>query len=380
MAVTRGLPTVLFAALFLSAPFPARAQGAAHGAESLKARAAELEAQGNHAAALSLLWEASGLAPRDAAVLVRLGTALERIGALDGAIDAYRRALETDPAHRIAARGLILVLVKAGKGPEAVERARAMVADTPGDPEAHFTLGLAQSEQNVQQAMASFRQVLSMAPRHTLARYNLALVLKRTDRLSEAIDELKRTLQIEPRPEAHFTLGVIYWHQGELDRAARALREAVALDPHSADAQYTLGAVLKARREFPEAVDSLRRAIALRPDLWGARHTLAQVYQLSGNDEAARAEQAAAETQRARAGREQEAGVLTAVGSGRLDAGDPAGALHLFARATAAYEPYAPAHYQKGRALRALGRAEEARRAFDRARALNPGLVPPGTP
>lgn len=373
------IPMVVLAALVLFEPATARAQTGA-GAAALSARAAELEAQGNHAAALALLWEASGLAPGDAALLVRLGNALERIGALDGAIDAYRRALETNPDLRLAARGLILTLVKAGRGPEAVDRARAVVADAPGDPEAHFTLGLAQSEQDVQQAMASFRQVLAMAPRHALARYNLALVLKRTDRLSDAIDELQRTLRIEPRPEAHYTLGVIYWHQGELDRAARALEEAVALDPRYADAHYTLGAVLKARRDFPAAVDSLRRAIALRPDLWGARHTLAQVYQLSGSDEAARAELAAAEALRARAGREQEAGVLTAVGSARLDAGDAAGALVLFARATAISDAHAPAHYQQGRALRALGRAEEARRAFERAQALDPSLVPPGTP
>ena len=37
------------------------------------ARAVELEAQGNHAAALSLLWEAAGLAPKDADIQNRLG-------------------------------------------------------------------------------------------------------------------------------------------------------------------------------------------------------------------------------------------------------------------------------------------------------------------
>ena len=89
----------------------------------LHARAVALEAEGNHAAALSLLWEAAGLAPRDADVQNRLGEALERIGALDAAIDAYRRALAARPDFRKAANNLILTLVKAGRGPEAV-RAR----------------------------------------------------------------------------------------------------------------------------------------------------------------------------------------------------------------------------------------------------------------
>ena len=46
-------------------------------------RAIALEAEGNQSAALSLLWEASGLAPRDADIQNRLGEALERIGVLD---------------------------------------------------------------------------------------------------------------------------------------------------------------------------------------------------------------------------------------------------------------------------------------------------------
>src|SRR5688500_11287110 len=180
---------------------------------------------------LSRLWEAAARAPRDADVQNRLGEALERIGALDAAVDAYRAALSVRPDFRQASNNLILALVKAGKGEEAVQLAGALAAAAPDDPDRHFTLGLAQSEQNVTDAIASFRRALALVPRHTLARYNLALVLKRADRLPEAIDELERALAIEPRAEVHYTLGVIYWHQGDADRAARALRAAVAMQP-----------------------------------------------------------------------------------------------------------------------------------------------------
>ena len=64
-------------------------------------------------AALSLLWEAAGLAPRDADVQHRLGEALERIGALDAAIDAYRRAIAARPDFSRADNSLI---ARAGKG------------------------------------------------------------------------------------------------------------------------------------------------------------------------------------------------------------------------------------------------------------------------
>ena len=302
------------------------------------ARAIDLESRGNQSGALALLWYAAGLAPRDADVQNRLGEALERIGALDAAIDAFRRAVAERPAFRKADNNLILTLVKAGKGPEAIARAGALVAAAPDDPDRLFTLGLAESEQDVAAAIATFRRVLQLEPKHTLARYNLALVLKRADRLPEAIDALQRALEIEPRPEALYTLGVIYWQQGDTERAARALRDAVAADARYADAYYTLGAVLAARSDWRGAADALRRAIALRADLPGAHYSLARVLRQSGDAAAGAAEFEEAERLRRRAQAEQEAGVWTAVGSRTLESGDLTGALDQFRRATAVFE------------------------------------------
>jgi len=344
-------------------------------AKDAYARALELQAQGNDAAALSLLWEAAGLAPHDADVQNRLGEALERIGALDAAVAAYRVAVSERPAFRKAFNNLIQALVKAGKGNEAIERARALVAAAPADPDRSFTLGLAQSEQDVTEAIKTFRRVLELDPRHALARYNLALVLRRADRLPEALDELRRALAIDPRPEVHYTLGIMYWHQGDLDRAASALRAAVAAEPRYADAHYSLGAVLKATRDWDGAAASLRRAIALRPDLAAAHYTLAQVLQQRGDDRDARAHFEEAERLRHQAQLEQEAGVWTAVGTQKLDSEDLLGALDSFRRAAAVFEAYAPAHYQMGRTLERLGQRDAARGEFERARQLNPSLV-----
>src|SRR5919106_3980320 len=71
-------------------------------AKQTYAKAVELESKGNHPAALALLWEAAGLAPRDPDIQDALGEALERIGALDAAIAAYRAALQDSPQSRKA--------------------------------------------------------------------------------------------------------------------------------------------------------------------------------------------------------------------------------------------------------------------------------------
>jgi tetratricopeptide (TPR) repeat protein len=371
-----GLTTWIVVVLIAQALVGADEQTSARATEAYN-RAIQLESNGNDAGALSLLWEAAGLAPRDPDIQNRLGEALERVGALDAAIDAYRAATATRPSFRKASSNLILALVKAGRSPEAVELARAVVAAAPDDPDRHFMLGLAQTEQDVDEAIKSFRRAVELAPRHSLARYNLALVLKRADRLQDAIDELHRVIAIEPRAEAHYTLGVIYWHQGDLERAAAALRTAVSTQPRYAEAHYTLGAVLLARRDLSGAGDALRRALALQPDLTGAHYTMARVLQAAGDEEGARTHLSEAERLRQRAQLEHEARVWTAVGTEKLESGDLSSAVDCFRRATATFEAYAPAHYQMGRAFQRLGDVDAARSSFSRAQQLNPSLVPP---
>lgn len=351
-------------------PAPARAK-------DLYQRALELERRGDTPAALSLLWEAAGLAPGDGAIQDHLGGALERIGALDAAVDAYRAAADARLAPRGAANHLVLALVKAGRSAEAIDRARAAATESPGDAERWFTLGLAQADVDADGAIDSFHRALALDRGHALARYNLALVLYHADRLQPALDELTRALGIQPRPEVHYTIGIVRWHQGDLGGAARALNDAVTRNPAYADAHLALGTVLQARGDLKGAISALKRAIELRPDLPAPHIVLAQTLARAGDEAGATRESAEADRLRTLSQQSQEAATLTAVGAEKLNAGDAAAAAECFRRAIKAFEAFAPAHYQLGRALDRLGQHDAARAAFARAQQLNPALVPP---
>ena len=165
------------------------------------------------------------------------------------------------PAFRKAANNLILTLVKAGNGEEAVARAKALVAEAPQDADRYFTLGPCRVRTGCRCGDRDVPPRAGTRTRdHTLARYNLALVLKRADRLPEAVETLKRAVEIEPRPEAFYTLGVIYWQQGDTDGAPCALLTGGGRwqTPRYADAYHTLGAVLAARKDWSGAADALR--------------------------------------------------------------------------------------------------------------------------
>jgi superkiller protein 3 len=370
------LSVVLIAVLLSVGETSRAAQQPAARAEEIYTRAIDLESRGNHPAALALLWEAAGLSPRDPEIQTALGEALERIGAFDAAIGAYRVALQQNPQFRKASNNLILALVKAGKGDEAITRAQALVDAAPKDPDRYFTLGLAQSEQDIDAAIKSFRRALELDPRHALACYNLALALNRADRTTEAIEEMKHALAIDARAETHYMLGVMYSRQGEFDVAIRELTAASSTDPRSANARVALAAVFQAQRQWDDAEREIRRAIAIAPDP-ASYYMLSQVLRQRGDSAGATAAVTEGERLRHEREQEQQASVLTAVGAAKFDAGDFTGALNLFRRATEVSDRYAPAFYQMGRALQQLGRDRAARDAFARAAALNPSLSPP---
>ena len=121
----------------------------------------------------------------------------------------------------------------------------------------------------------------------------------------------------------------------------------------------------------------MRRAITLAPDLPAPHIVLAQTLTLAGDEAGARQESLEADRLRTRSQQAQEASTWSAVGAQKLDAGDAAAAADYFRRATQAFDGFAPAHYQLGRALERLGQHDAARAAFARAQQLNPALVPP---
>ena len=156
--------------------------------------------------------------------------------------------------------------------------------------------------------------------------------------------------------------------------AAVAGKAAVA---DAAEALLALGTVLEERGDVKGSTSALERAIRLRPDLPAPHIVLARTLTAAGDESGARRESAEAERLRTLSENAQKAAALTAAGVQRLDGGDASGASQTFRQAIEAFDGFAPAHYQLGRALDRLGRPDDARAEFARAHQLNPALVLP---
>ncbi|WP_168220576.1 tetratricopeptide repeat protein [Azospirillum thermophilum] len=157
--------------------------------------------------------------------------------------------------------------LEAGRYPEAAalfRRTRALR----GAAEDCYHLGLALHwlEQR-QEAMAAYRQAISLRPDFPEALGNLGILLKEMHRLGEAAAVLRRALTIRPdHVEALSNLGLDLQAEDRAAEAAAVFRKALALRPGSAELLYNLARAQEDRRSYDEAAAAARRAAALRPD------------------------------------------------------------------------------------------------------------------
>jgi tetratricopeptide (TPR) repeat protein len=155
-----------------------------------------------------------------------------------------RRALEFDPDNPDAIAKLGRTLRTLGRNGEALPVLRAYHEKVPGDLQGLAQVGTClidlgrfdEAERVLREALTG----LDDAETH----YNLGLVLARTDRLRDAIDEYKKAVARDPSLlSARNNLAAAYARQGRLPEAAAELRKVLAADPDNAIARANLAIV-----------------------------------------------------------------------------------------------------------------------------------------
>ncbi len=208
-----------------------------------KVLGASLKAQGKEA--LPALHKATELLPDDAAARYNLGTALEALGQLDGAVASYRRALEIKPDFA----------------------------------EAHCNLGaVLQALGQLDGAAASYRRALEIKPDLADAHNNLGSALEALGQLDGAVASYRRALEINPDfAEAHCNLGAVLQAVGQLDGAVASYRRALEIKPDYAEAYGNLGGVLKAQGKLDDALACFQQQFRLMPKNGEAQHHIASL-------------------------------------------------------------------------------------------------------
>ena len=214
---------------------------------------------GRAAEAEPLARRAHELAPDSAMMCNSLGEILRLRGKLDEAETLYRRALQLDPNLTSAMNNLGILFMEQKQFRQAEELYREMLRGQPDAPPRSLlavvvNLAIACGEQGkLDEAETLFREALAMAPDEPRVRMPLAEFLARNRRqLDEAAQLAGSAVAAMPgNPRALNTLGFVHLQRGELELAAEALNQALAIageEPPSQEIRERLQQLEAARR------------------------------------------------------------------------------------------------------------------------------------
>lgn len=133
--------------------------------------------------------------------------------------------------------------------------------------------------------------VVAKSPRKARPRTNLGTALDERGRLDDAMREYREALRLDPSSaDAFVDLGAAHFRKGEVGEAIRLYQEAIRLAPSMAEAHTNLGVALASHGDLEGAARAHREAIRLAPGLVDAHANLGAVcFHLGRFEEAERA-------------------------------------------------------------------------------------------
>jgi tetratricopeptide (TPR) repeat protein len=116
------------------------------------------------------------------------------------------------------------------------------------------------------EAIASYRKALELAPDDALTHYNLALALNYKGDLKPAVEQFEAALQLKPKwSEAHYGLGAALYELHDQDGARKELQAALERDPANTVARRLLARIYLEQNNPSAAEGELLKAIQSKP-------------------------------------------------------------------------------------------------------------------
>ncbi len=196
------------------------------------------------------------------------------------AAECFYLALDIDPAHPGALRGLATALAAAGRYREVVPVYRMIHGIAPEDTVALYNLAVALSKtQQFTEASRLYRQLLARDADDVRSRYNLAVLYQAQGKLDDARRAwLKVLARAAHLASAHTSLGEVLVDLGDQQGAMLAYAEAAKLRPKSVTAWMNLATAAQGAGSYGRAIVATKRATKLSPDDAGIWARLGELY------------------------------------------------------------------------------------------------------
>ncbi len=171
-------------------------------------------------------------------------------------------------------------LQKEGKFDQAIEEFNTALRFKPDYAEAHMGLATALSSESKFDAAATHMETaLRLQPKNADYRLMYAGLLQRIGRNDEAALQFEQGLKLKPdSPEAHYSYAAFLAANGRNDQSIDELRTVLHLDPHFPYAELRLADALLAKGALKEAEQHYLAALHADPTLTAAYNNLGKIY------------------------------------------------------------------------------------------------------
>ncbi|GFZ91748.1 tetratricopeptide repeat-containing sulfotransferase family protein [Okeania sp. KiyG1] len=273
--------------------------------------------QGDFEKAYNACLKALELVPDFAPASNTIGQIMEKIDALDSAIDWYKKALEKQPNLAEIHANLGKIYVKQQQWHQAITcyekatniqpnfasaySALAQIFTQTDKPELAASylykalnlkpelakdleyLKLAKTLLKYQQkkeAIACYEQALKLNPNLSQAHHNLGEIYSGEGNWQEAILNYQKAIQLNPKFSwSHHSLGKAFTNIQQWEKAISSYEQAVQLNPEAAVTYHCLGDALVNQKKLDAAITAYQKAIKLQPETWVVHHKLANIFQ-----------------------------------------------------------------------------------------------------
>jgi tetratricopeptide (TPR) repeat protein len=173
------------------------------------------------------------LSPEEPTALFHLGNVALGEAKLPEALECFRRVLKSDRTFPGAHLRIAHIYLKQNKPTEAIFHANCELAQQTNDEHTLLELGNTFVDLNqMSPAEVTFRRVLEANPQNAAARHNLGVLLLKSGRVDEGIEQERKALRALPKYMlAMHNLALAYLMKKDVTRARFWLREAMDIAP-----------------------------------------------------------------------------------------------------------------------------------------------------
>jgi tetratricopeptide (TPR) repeat protein len=261
--------------------------------------------------------------------------------------------------------------VRMEQGPEALATAQKAVAAGPDSAIAQIALGEALiAAGKSAEAATALQRAIQLDPQSALAYARLARAQLALGKPAEAVASAKKATEVDGKfGEGFAILGVATVAQDpkSWSVAIAQAQQGAFLDPDNPNVRFAVGKIFEANGQLEQAAKAYRQALAVDPAYGPARLAVIQAELNRGNRQAA-----IDEAKKIAAGGEASPDVERLIGDDAVRRGDYSGAIPFLEKATKGLPGNPDGWALLGRAYHAMGRYDDAAEAYRKAVELAP--------